>query len=37
MRNARGDADDIDHSHNRRARCVGELAENQYRPASARI
>ena len=29
--------DDIDHLGNRRVRCVGELAENQYRTGLARI
>jgi DNA-directed RNA polymerase subunit beta len=31
LRNGRGEVDDIDHLGNRRVRCVGELAENQYR------
>src|SRR6202008_3066705 len=31
LRNGNGDVDDIDHLGNRRVRCVGELAENQYR------
>ena len=30
-------SDDIDHLGNRRVRCVGELAENQYRSGLARI
>jgi DNA-directed RNA polymerase subunit beta len=33
LRNGRGEVDDIDHLGNRRVRCVGELAENQYRSA----
>jgi DNA-directed RNA polymerase subunit beta len=33
LRNGNGDVDDIDHLGNRRVRCVGELAENQYRSA----
>ncbi|TAN13330.1 MAG: DNA-directed RNA polymerase subunit beta [Burkholderiaceae bacterium] len=37
LRNGRGQADDIDHLGNRRVRCVGELAENQYRVGLARI
>ena len=32
-----GEVDDIDHLGNRRVRCVGELAENQYRTGLARI
>ncbi|KAJ8137622.1 hypothetical protein OY671_009165, partial [Metschnikowia pulcherrima] len=36
-RNGRAEVDDIDHSGNRRVRCVGESAENQYRSGSARI
>ena len=36
LRNDRGE-DDIDHLGNRRVRCVGELAENQYRSGLARI
>ncbi|MCC7458934.1 MAG: DNA-directed RNA polymerase subunit beta, partial [Nitrospira sp.] len=31
LRNGRGEVDDIDHLGNRRVRCVGELAENQFR------
>ncbi|MEG0111932.1 MAG: DNA-directed RNA polymerase subunit beta, partial [Comamonas sp.] len=31
LRNGKGEVDDIDHLGNRRVRCVGELAENQYR------
>jgi DNA-directed RNA polymerase subunit beta len=34
LRNGRGEVDDIDHLGNRRVRCVGELAENQYRSGS---
>src|SRR5687768_14785706 len=37
LRNGRGGVDDIDHLGNRRVRCVGELAENQYRTGLARI
>ncbi len=37
LRNGRGEVDDIDHLGNRRVRCVGELAENQYRVGLARI
>ena len=37
LRNGRGEVDDIDHLGNRRVRCVGELAENQYRTGLARI
>ena len=37
LRNGHGDVDDIDHLGNRRVRCVGELAENQYRSGLARI
>jgi DNA-directed RNA polymerase subunit beta len=37
LRNGRGVVDDIDHLGNRRVRCVGELAENQYRSGLARI
>ncbi|MFN8795353.1 MAG: DNA-directed RNA polymerase subunit beta [Betaproteobacteria bacterium] len=37
LRNGNGDVDDIDHLGNRRVRCVGELAENQYRSGLARI
>ena len=31
IRNGFGDVDDIDHLGNRRIRCVGEMAENQFR------
>ena len=37
LRNGQGQVDDIDHLGNRRVRCVGELAENQYRVGLARI
>ena len=37
LRNGNGQVDDIDHLGNRRVRCVGELAENQYRVGLARI
>ena len=37
LRNGNGQVDDIDHLGNRRVRCVGELAENQYRIGLARI
>jgi DNA-directed RNA polymerase subunit beta len=37
LRNGQGEVDDIDHLGNRRVRCVGELAENQYRSGLARI
>ena len=37
LRKGRGEVDDIDHLGNRRVRCVGELAENQYRTGLARI
>src|SRR5674476_500799 len=37
LRNGHGEVDDIDHLGNRRVRCVGELAENQYRTGLARI
>jgi DNA-directed RNA polymerase subunit beta len=37
LRNGNGEVDDIDHLGNRRVRCVGELAENQYRSGLARI
>ncbi len=37
LRNGRGEVDDIDHLGNRRVRCVGELAENQYRVGLSRI
>jgi DNA-directed RNA polymerase subunit beta len=37
LRNGRGEVDDIDHLGNRRVRCVGELAENQFRSGLVRI
>jgi DNA-directed RNA polymerase subunit beta len=37
LRNGRGDIDDIDHLGNRRVRCVGELAENQFRAGLVRV
>ncbi|WP_031407252.1 DNA-directed RNA polymerase subunit beta [Thiomonas sp. FB-Cd] len=37
LRNGRGEVDDIDHLGNRRVRCVGELAENQFRAGLSRI
>jgi len=37
LRNGRGQVDDIDHLGNRRVRCVGELAENQFRAGLSRI
>ena len=37
LRNGRGQIDDIDHLGNRRVRCVGELAENQFRAGLARV
>src|SRR6201995_1671066 len=37
LRNGRGEVDDIDHLGNRRVRCVGSVAENQYRSGLARI
>src|SRR2546427_9399151 len=37
LRNGRGEVDDIDHLGNRRGRCVGELAEDQYPSGLARI
>ena len=37
LRNGRGDVDDIDHLGNRRVRCVGELAENQFRAGLVRV
>ncbi len=35
--NGRGKSDDIDHLGNRRVRCVGELAENQFRSGLVRV
>jgi DNA-directed RNA polymerase subunit beta len=37
LRNGRGEIDDIDHLGNRRVRCVGELAENQFRSGLVRV
>jgi DNA-directed RNA polymerase subunit beta len=37
LRNGKGDIDDIDHLGNRRVRCVGELAENQFRAGLIRV
>jgi len=37
LRNGRGHIDDIDHLGNRRVRCVGELAENQFRAGLVRV
>ncbi|CAG7603819.1 DNA-directed RNA polymerase subunit beta [Candidatus Vallotia tarda] len=37
LRNGKGEADDIDHLGNRRVRCVGELAENQFRAGLVRV
>jgi DNA-directed RNA polymerase subunit beta len=37
LRNGNGEVDDIDHLGNRRVRCVGELAENQFRTGLARV
>ncbi len=37
LRNGRGEVDDIDHLGNRRVRCVGELAENQFRTGLVRV
>ncbi|MEO6959410.1 MAG: DNA-directed RNA polymerase subunit beta [Burkholderiaceae bacterium] len=37
LRNGRGQIDDIDHLGNRRVRCVGELAENQFRAGLVRV
>ncbi|UOF93656.1 MAG: DNA-directed RNA polymerase subunit beta [Bordetella sp.] len=37
LRNGRGNIDDIDHLGNRRVRCVGELAENQFRSGLIRV
>ncbi|WP_092485753.1 DNA-directed RNA polymerase subunit beta [Candidatus Ichthyocystis hellenicum] len=37
LRNGRGTVDDIDHLGNRRVRCVGELAENQFRAGLVRV
>jgi DNA-directed RNA polymerase subunit beta len=37
LRNGRGIVDDIDHLGNRRIRCVGEMAENQFRVGLVRV
>ncbi|QIK37197.1 DNA-directed RNA polymerase subunit beta [Caldichromatium japonicum] len=37
LRNGRGNIDDIDHLGNRRIRCVGEMAENQFRIGLVRV
>ena len=37
LRNGHGEIDDIDHLGNRRVRCVGELAENQFRAGLVRV
>ncbi len=37
LRNGRGTIDDIDHLGNRRIRCVGEMAENQFRIGLVRV
>ncbi|HSQ06574.1 MAG TPA: DNA-directed RNA polymerase subunit beta, partial [Chromatiaceae bacterium] len=37
LRNGRGIVDDIDHLGNRRIRCVGEMAENQFRVDLVRV
>ncbi len=37
LRNGKGEIDDIDHLGNRRVRCVGELAEMQFRAGLARV
>jgi DNA-directed RNA polymerase subunit beta len=37
LRNGRGTVDDIDHLGNRRIRCVGEMAENQFRVGLVRV
>jgi len=37
LRNGHGHIDDIDHLGNRRVRCVGELAENQFRAGLVRV
>lgn len=36
IRNGKGIVDDIDHLGNRRVRCVGEMAENQFRRSGSR-
>ena len=37
LKDSHGPADDIDHLGNRRVRCVGELAENQFRAGLVRV
>jgi DNA-directed RNA polymerase subunit beta len=37
IRNGQGTTDDIDHLGNRRVRCVGEMAENQFRVGLVRV
>ena len=37
IRNGTGTVDDIDHLGNRRVRCVGEMAENQFRVGLVRV
>jgi DNA-directed RNA polymerase subunit beta len=37
IRNGRGNVDDIDNLGNRRVRCVGEMAENQFRVGLVRV
>ena len=37
IRNGNGTVDDIDHLGNRRVRCVGEMAENQFRVGLVRV
>ncbi|MES9858308.1 MAG: DNA-directed RNA polymerase subunit beta [Sedimenticola sp.] len=37
IRNGKGVVDDIDHLGNRRIRCVGEMAENQFRVGLVRV
>ena len=37
IRNGHGTTDDIDHLGNRRVRCVGEMAENQFRVGLVRV
>ena len=37
IRNGQGVVDDIDHLGNRRVRCVGEMAENQFRVGLVRV
>ncbi len=37
LKNGKGEIDDIDHLGNRRVRCVGELAETQFRASLSRV